>query len=669
MTLQSFNHSEHIRQFTTQLHASAYDLALVTHQLNGLLASTSVSQCDAKHEVETLFCLLLTLQQALCEGNSHIDLSSVANKRVFASSPSVEEHVEDTDDNVKSGYKLGALEQLLACLNGLILCSMHGKVLVLSGTLLYSAKYYDYEQSIGANVSQRINSDFSPLKPQASAMFAQLYPNPNVNILQAVASLVALSQPFYIINGGPGTGKTYTVIRTLLLLLAQYSSDLKIGLCAPTGKAAQRVSESIVNEVESLKKAGVATALLSAIPTEATTIHRLLKIRYGALDATYNQSQQLPFDVLVIDEVSMLDTSLLYRLLMACKSTTRLIFIGDTAQLPSVDVGAVLADLMPPNTNHFSVSLCEWIQTVNNELGTALFKAQSSTLSHHANYATTLHKNMRSTDLINDVANAVYNVDIEGTLATLSDVQSAWSTQAPHIPCLASSLITSPPIDEHESNTSMVNDTTHIKQFVADLMQFVESYYKPLITMLTPEAALSQIQTFRILTPIKQGMFGVNGINQLIDQSMQQSIEDRAKLGIDDIYHGRAILITQNDAQLNVFNGDSGVILLNEDNVLTAYIDRGKQAPLAISPYRLPKFESLYAMTIHKTQGSEFDNVLLVLPQDMQHGISRELLYTAITRAKTHLAIRGHKTVLTQAIKHRHKRNTGIVIEHSPNTK
>lgn len=644
-----------IQHFIQTLYANNLDIALIRTQLTAYFDNEILAKISIDEDIKTAFALLLALQQAQSQGHSHIKLSDLANQTYFEASTATLPEAQ-----VQTGYTFPPLAQLNNVVLQMQQQPIHGHLLVVYENRLFSQKTFEYEQYISRVVSLRIRTDTPPITAQALQLFSQLYPSPESNPWQSIASLTALTQPFYIINGGPGTGKTYTVLRTLLLILAQQQGNLSIGLCAPTGKAAQRVSESITNEVEALKQQSIATEFLSQIPDQATTIHRLLAIRKGSGEARFNAQHPLPYDLLVVDEASMLDTALFYRLLSACRSDTRIILIGDTAQLPSVESGAVLHDLMPKSVNVFSDSIITWLDTFSSGISEniARAKTQESGLANntHTNYATTLLQNMRSNACVNDVANAIYSSDTQTMLTKLSEVQTLWSQVEPHITPLSEPLLLNN-INSDESPHELLKVQTS-----RSIIALAKAYYESLLTCTDPIEAIEQLKQFRILTPIRNGLYGVSGINNLIDQYLLKQITDPLKLSINGMYHGRAILITQNDAQLGVFNGDSGVVLLNEENGLTAYIDRGKQPPLAISPFRLPAVQSLYAMTIHKTQGSEFDKVIIVLPPDGSVGITKELIYTGITRARSYVAVSGTIEALTLAIEKHYQRNTFIRI-------
>ncbi len=668
-----------IHNFTQTLHATTLDIALVLTQLTAYFDKSQLAYAPIADDIKTACGLLLALQQAQCQGHSHIRLKDLADQCYFKESTgeSTDESTQDTNQaessiaskiapQLKKGYKFPNLEQINLVLRQLQQQPIHGHLLVVHEERLFTQKTYNYEQYISQEISKRVRTEIPEISPQALQLYPQLYPNPDSNPWQSIASLTALTQPFYIINGGPGTGKTYTVLRTLLLILAQAQNKLSIGLCAPTGKAAQRVSESIINEVESLKNQSIASELLEQIPEQATTIHRLLAIRKGSGEARYNALHPLPFDLLVVDEASMLDTALFYRLLSACRSDTRIILIGDTAQLPSVESGAVLHDLMPISVNVFSNTITTWLDAFNPNISQHIVKpvtVNDIPTANPSNYATTLMQNMRSNANVNDVANAIYSGDTQAMLTKLAEIQTLWSEAEPLIAPLSQPLLlTNTSAADYTSDSSESLYQLLKTQTTASILALAKAYYESLLTCSDPVMAIEQLKQFRILTPSRKGFYGVSGINYLIDQYLLKNISDPLKLSINGMYHGRAILITQNDAQLGVYNGDSGVVLLNEDNGLTAYIDRGKQPPLAISPYRLPAVQSLYAMTIHKTQGSEFDKVFIILPPDDSVGITKELIYTGITRARSYVAVSGTAQALCRAIAKHHQRNTFIRI-------
>lgn len=654
-------------QLIQRCHAEPHDKLLVATQLSAYykpnVANEAYEDIEAfyrvnPHIITHQFVAMLLLQQAQCAGNSYIDLTSLVNNQFFEKMDS-DNPTQYATENGQSltGAQCTSYEEIEMSIQALIAHPIHGQLLVIDKQRLFSRKVYEYEQFISQQISQKITTSNERLNPNVKTVFEQLYPSPIKNIWQAMASVTALNQSFFIINGGPGTGKTYTVIRTLLLHLAQADKRLNFALCAPTGKAAQRMSESIVNEVQHLSRQGIAPELLANIPTTASTVHRLLGLGYHRNYAKYHQGNPLPHDVLVIDEASMLDTRLMFRILSAVKPSTRILLIGDTAQLPSVESGNILKDVMPVHVNQFSSTMMQWVESVSSELSSQYLTSCAEIPGENSqwnDYAATLLTNMRSTHHVNELANAIYQNNVNGAITALDNVITRWSTSSPKLSNLASSTLLYRPDEVDEQQVK--------HNFNALIKTMSDAYFKPLLSTLEPTAALALLRQFRILSPIRHSAMGIEGINKAIDQLLDPSTKKSADPD-RHLYHGKAILITQNDMQLGIYNGDSGVILRNEAQQLTAYIDRGDQAPLAISPYRIAKFQSAYAMTIHKTQGSEFDQVLIVLPSGLIHPMSKELLYTGITRAKQYVAVTGATSDFVKAIYTTHARHTNIVIE------
>lgn len=654
-------------QLLQHCHADPHDKLLVATQLSAFYKQDIAIHADEDidaffrshpNTVIHQFVALLLLQQAQCAGNSYIELDNLVDNSFFYSMDSDHPTQYALEHGVlMSGVQCGSYQEIETSIQALIDHPLHGHLLVVDNGRLFSRKIYEYEQFISEQISHKITTSTAPLNPKVKTVFEQLYPHPIKNIWQAIASVTALNQSFFIINGGPGTGKTYTVIRTLLLHLVQANKRLNIALCAPTGKAAQRLSESILNEVEYLNGQGIAPELLASIPTSASTVHRLLGLGHSRNFAKYHAGNPLPHDILVIDEASMLDTRLMFRILSGVKPSTRMLLIGDTAQLPSVESGNILKDVMPKQVNQFSPAMRQWIHAVSSTLSTQYLEAIHSTLHSDEpsnDYAATLMINMRSTHHVNELANAIYQNNPTAAVSALDNVVIQWSASSPMLSTLSSSNML---YDIHEINAQQ------IKQAFKVLIQSMTTvFFKPLLNATEPTKALALMRQFRILSPTRKGYMGVEGINQAIDQLL----DDAGAKSQDPerhLYHGKAILITQNDMQLGIYNGDSGIILRNEMQQLTAYIDRGDQPPLAISPYRITQFQSAYAMTIHKTQGSEFDQVLIVLPSGLTHSISKELLYTGVTRAKHYVAVTGDSQDFVNAIQTSHTRNTNIQIK------
>ena len=415
-----------------------------------------------------------------------------------------------------------------------------------------------------------------------------------LSVSQQAAVVTALGRQLTIISGGPGTGKT-TVIRSIVAALKNLDPNLRIAITAPTGKATARLEDSFRQD------------LSAEIGPEIKTIHRLLG--YGAGNVPrFNQMRRLPTDVLIADDASMIDLSLADALFSALPDTARLILVGDPDQLPSVNLGRLLTDITPRNTEPLSPSMQEDTKTPS--LMPVLASAQCR-----------LTENFRFTKgaRIKALAEA-----LRAGHVTLPDAGDGVETIAP---------------------TTLTDD--HLRSAFSD-------YLTALARRASIQELLRAFETVRLLTPLYHGVLGVHELNAKIEHVMQtMGLLKRLR---SSHYHGQPILVLKNNYQLGLYNGDVGLVL-DTDRLSPSDPDRSKDArgmiaffndgssaqPRYFSINALPEHETCFAMTVHKAQGSEFDHVLLALPDTLddatQRTWSRELIYTGITRAKRQLTL------------------------------
>ncbi|EIJ43423.1 exodeoxyribonuclease V, alpha subunit [Beggiatoa alba B18LD] len=495
------------------------------------------------------------------------------------------------------------------------------KPFILEETRLYLYRYWDYEQLLARQIHQRLTETDSleqELNQETLRLgLHDLFHNSTLPAgetdWQRTVALQAVSNRFCIISGGPGTGKTTTVVKILALLLAQ-KTDLQIALVAPTGKAAARLQEAITQNKHRLS---CSVEIKAKIPQETSTIHRLLGSIPNSPYFQRNAQNPLPYDVIVVDEASMVDLALMAKLVQAIQPHARLILLGDKDQLASVEAGTVLGDLCAVLDNPPS-------HPILNKLSENIVL---------------LRKSYRFDDNsgIGKVAHAVKTGNAQGALNALKTADS--NVQWFSLPI----------------NTRL--QTALREQVIAGF-----SHYLSLINQRSqdPQKILQAFDEFRILCALRKGMYGVEAVNRVIEQILKAE-------GLIKSYYpwyvGRPILITQNDYTTHLYNGDIGIVLWSQEsrNELQAYFpatDGGE--PRAFWLNRLPEHETVYAMTIHKSQGSEFDNVLLLLPEQESPILTRELLYTGITRAKKTVSIWGKEPVFTKAVQARILRNSGL---------
>jgi len=501
--------------------------------------------------------------------------------------------------------------------------------LVLDGqNRLYLYRYWAYEQQLAAEIKTRIKAD----RPRVDhgllqKSLARYFPPPKVlPDWQKIAAFAAVTGRLTIISGGPGTGKTHTVTNILALLL-ELDADLQVAVCAPTGKAAARIQESIKSTKQTLN---CPSALLPKIPEEATTIHRLLGVRRNSPNFYHDQHNQLPIDVLIVDEASMVSLALMKKLLQATAAECRIILLGDRNQLASVEAGAVLGDLCAAaDPENFSETFCEQYAAVGAADLVPGCAADQAVLS---DCAVELKFSYRfdAAAAIGAVSRAVNSGDAGAALAiTDQDTNGTISRKA------------LPDPDDLEDCLAALVDTGYAGPSAAEDLQ----------------AAFRVLDTFRILCSHRRGLYGVVGINRLMEGILQ-------KKGLIDAvgpyYRGRPVMVQHNDYTLGLYNGDVGIIWPDDNGENRAWFPDRTGGLRALSTNRLPAHETVYAMTIHKSQGSEFDRILMILPNVAAPIYTRELVYTGLTRARQSIDIWAAADIFETAIQARVERRSGL---------
>jgi len=463
--------------------------------------------------------------------------------------------------------------------NAPLILSSHGK--------LYLQRYFLFEHNIFQAIDRATQNESFPLTESIEKRITQLFPDP-ASSDQADATRCALKNRFCIISGGPGTGKTTTVVKILLLLqeLGIFTKPSDCLLLAPTGKAADRLHQSILSGLVYQK------IPIDNFPTETSTIHRALGWLHGTIEFRHHAQNPLNAKVVVIDETSMVDLPLMARLLDAIPETAKIILLGDKNQLSSVDVGTVLNDLM-----------------------------EASEQSNHPirHCAVMLRKSWRTTGSISETCDAIRD----------GDSTRAWNT-----------IIHS---HQHENPTDTLGAITleqPPKNLYKALLPFVKKHWLPVL--LNPELSdsekLQEIDNFRILAPTHNGPYGVQTINQTVDKILMNHGIDNPKRDI--WYAGRSVIIQSNDYALGIFNGDIGLTLPSASSPQDLHVcfQSGDQIK-HISPSLLPETNTAWGLTIHRTQGSEYNHILLIIPPSPDATkpskiLTRELLYTGLSRAK-----------------------------------
>lgn len=530
--------------------------------------------------------------------------------------------------------------------------------LVFENGNLYLQRYYHYELSLAQLISSRV-AELTPFnRDLASSMFEQLFGTTTAGQIdwQKVAVCIAASRRFSMITGGPGTGKTTTVAKLLCFLYGLHHANsnsnvgahakLKIQLVAPTGKAAARMADSLSNARSSLPN-----ALQPALNVEAGTIHRLLGSRPHSVAFRHNRNNNLHIDVLVVDEASMVDLPLMCKLFEALPSYTRVILLGDPNQLASVEAGSVLSDICNAAvSSEGNVQYClDTLQVIRECTGQHLSEEYSNpSATPIQNAMVKLQKSHRFNldGGIGKLANAIVSGDARSTLAILKQGYDDLDWQS--IKATKLSLI----------NSHKIRHTKLVAPRVAAAVDYFKALHNNDI-----EHAFNLLQNQQILCSQRTGTWGVTAVNRAIEKEL-------AKQGLIDLNHrdypGRPIMLTQNDHSLGLYNGDIGIVMpdRNQSGLQKVWFNMPDGELQGFLINRLPVYETVYAMTVHKSQGSEFPHVYLCLPEtivnDVTKGTSRELLYTGLTRAKDKFVLFADENVVLQSVGRICDRSSGL---------
>lgn len=503
---------------------------------------------------------------------------------------------------------------------------------------LYLYRYWEYENTLAQRIRRlALHAAGAPARRPDKHSVARLFPTADTKEpdWQKIAAVIACIKPFLVITGSPGTGKTTTVARILALRLEQTPSvKLRIALTAPTGKAAARLQEAIRSAKDTLN---CEPAIKACIPEKASTVHRLLGSLPGSPSFRHHEKHRLPVDIIVVDEASMLDLPLLSKLVQAMPENAALILLGDKNQLASVEAGAVLGDICGESPPHL----------FSQEMIREIMPTEDDCLLGHVNSAQTpgihdciveLRKNYRFTgqSAIGKVSAAV-NLGqgsrlLESLKARSYDDVRWFPLPQPHAleSTLAPLLL---------SGFGKYLDLVHAAGAWEDIFNAFES--------------------FRILCALRQGPFGVTAVNRRIESILAA----KRLISVNGAcYLGRPVMITRNSPRIRLYNGDVGLILADPDKYgeRSAVFRDGPGQFRQFSVQRLPEYETVFAVTVHKSQGSEYDKLLLILSDTDSPVLTRELVYTGITRARKQVLIWSSEDVFISSISRCIQRTSGL---------
>jgi len=504
-----------------------------------------------------------------------------------------------------------------------------GAPLVLASGAIALRRYHVYEARLAAAL-RALSGPVDPapepnwLRERLATLFASASTAPDK---QALAVALAQLERVVLLTGGPGTGKTTTVARVLALAVEaaqRRGESLRVALAAPTGKAAARLAEALRESYDDLATSGrIDAALREALPSAASTLHRLLGGSPSSVRFRHDASNPLAADLVVVDEASMVDLPLMCKLAGALKPAARLILLGDRDQLPSVETGDVLAALCDAAGDGKA-----WPARIAEPLAAALGARIATRNDESALARVELERSHRQTAAL----------DVSAMSASIRDGDAASVVAGLHANAYRGVLW-------HKGRDAAL---------AAFVLEHALPHYRAIAQAPDVGTALSMLRGYRVLTAVREGDAGSRTLNARIALALQ-----KAGAREDAFFHGRLVMIRENSYRHGLYNGDVGLVWVDADGNVRVWFDTDS-GPRAWLPAALPAHESAFALTVHKSQGSEFDDVLLVLPEKSVRVASRELVYTGITRARRSLTLWANETVLTDAIARRAQRWSGL---------
>ncbi len=513
------------------------------------------------------------------------------------------------------------------------------KPFIRDGNLIYFQRYHHYESQIISHVVARATSSLRLLPERMAALEKHhtlvtnlvatypldgLLPEEQCD-WQLVACLQALLSDFSIITGGPGTGKTTTLAKLLRILYA-INPDTSVALAAPTGKASMRMHESLQNSAAAFPEMQPVFDKL-----KPSTLHSLLGYRPNSIHFKYNRKNTLPFSWVVVDEASMIDVPMFAKLLDALHPETRIILLGDKDQLASVEAGSLLGDLCSviPNLNGIEPARRDWINSFlpdpQRQIPETGIAANTPWLSNHILQLKLSHR-FKKRGAIGNLAGIIIRGETAALSPMLTDAEAG------------------------ELHFDTIYNQSVLETFCKGYADYIQ---EPDI-----KKALEKLNNLRVLVAVREGENGLYTVNRQIERFLRQ---EQLLKPDREFYSNRPVMVTRNNYELNLFNGDVGILRPDAQGNLRAWFTDSNGELRSILPAYLSDAETVFAMTIHKSQGSEFDKVMVILPEGTDNPLlTRELLYTAVTRAKKSVSIQATAETLLHTVSRSVKRISGI---------
>ena len=503
--------------------------------------------------------------------------------------------------------------------------------LILHDERLYLGKFWHYEDQVTQALQGRMTQVEGLDAQRLAEGLDRLFPPLGTGEVdwQRVAAAIAATRRFSVISGGPGTGKTTTVVKVLALLLGQ-DPGIRIALAAPTGKAAARLGEAVRGG--KTRVTGFAD-ILPRIPEEASTIHRLLGMGHGDL-LRHHRDNPLLLDCLVVDEASMIDLPLMARLLDALPAAARLILLGDRDQLASVEAGNVLGDITGHGRDiaysQDQVAVLEQIGAAPaGALERALVVAPAGAVPPPAADSAGLLR-------------VSYRFTAEGGIGALARAVNAGLGEEA--------------LDLLRAGGDIAWQDTADGNLSPACIDWALERYAGYLAETDVAAALERLARSRVLAALQRGPFGVETLNRRIAERLQA----HGHIVGGEEYPGKPVMVTVNDYEVGLFNGDIGLLWPDAHGALRAWFPLAEGAPRSVSLRQLPQHVPAYALTVHKSQGSELDVVYLVLPRDPSPVVTRELIYTGITRARHSVVVQGNPESFVLGCRARVQRSSAL---------